>query len=44
VSCQLSNPALPVNGPHNVVLVTCQAPAGSAESDTAIVHVTGPEE
>jgi hypothetical protein len=44
VSCQLNNPALPVAGANNVVQVTCKAPAGAAQSNNAIVHVTGPED
>jgi hypothetical protein len=44
VACQLVNPALPVAGAHNMVQVTCKAPAGAARSDSAIVHVTGPED
>lgn len=42
VECTLSNTSATVNGPHNTVRVDCQAPAGSAVSNNAVVNVTGP--
>jgi hypothetical protein len=42
ISCSLTNAAAPNHGPHNVVDVTCSAPAGHATSPNAVVNVTGP--
>jgi len=42
VDCTLESLAEPVHGPHNPVHVSCASPAGSADSTTAVVNVTGP--
>jgi hypothetical protein len=42
VDCTLESLAEPVHGPHNPVHVSCTSPAGSADSTTAVVNVTGP--
>lgn len=43
VDCTLESQAPPVHGPNNGVHVSCTSPAGSADSTTAVVNVTGPE-
>jgi len=42
VNCVLRNADEAVHGPHNVVDVTCDTPAGHAQSQSAVVNVTGP--
>ena len=41
ISCSLSNSSAPVHGPHNTVQVSCTTPNVSAQTDTAVVVVTG---
>jgi hypothetical protein len=40
--CVLRNGDEAVSGPHNVVDVTCDTPSGHAQSQNAVVVVTGP--
>jgi hypothetical protein len=42
LTCVLKNEAEAVRGPHNVVDVDCGTPAGHAQSQSAVVVVTGP--
>lgn len=42
IDCTLESLAAPVHGPHNRVHVSCTSPAGTADSNTAVVNVTGP--
>jgi hypothetical protein len=42
LNCVLRNADEAVHGPHNVVDVTCDTPSGHAQSQSAVVNVTGP--
>jgi hypothetical protein len=42
LNCVLTNADEAVSGPHNVVDVTCDTPSGHAQSQNAVVVVTGP--
>ena len=42
LNCVLKNADEAVSGPHNVVDVTCDTPSGHAQSQNAVVVVTGP--
>jgi hypothetical protein len=41
IDCTLESMSAPLHGPNNAVHVSCTSPAGAADSNTAIVNVTG---
>jgi hypothetical protein len=44
MNCTLRNTSEAEHGPHNTVTISCDTPAGSATSHSAVVNVTGPGE
>jgi hypothetical protein len=41
IACTLTNESGD-HGPHNVIDVSCSAPAGSGQAPNSVVNVTGP--